>query len=407
MENFMKQGVLNVGTLGHIDHGKTTLVKAITHKWTDVHSESLKRNMTIKLGYADAIIRKCEQCQGSEAYTTSDKCGSCGGEAKPVLRISVLDAPGHETLMATAIAVANMINAILFVIAANEPCPMQQTKEHLMIINTLGIKDAIIVQTKVDLVSKEAAMKHYKQIKDFIKGSVIEDAPIVPVVSSHDINIDIILEMIVKMASQRNADTSSEPLMYIARSFDINKPGKEIGDISGGVIGGTLVRGVFKVGDEIEIRPGISKSQDSKREQYEPAITVIKGISSGEEKLEEALPGGLIGVLTELDPAFTKADSMVGNVAGHVGKLPPTSSTLNIKFHKLSRDDLPERAITVNEPLILSIATATVVGNVTRIKKDSIEVALRRPVCAEKGTKVAVMRNFMQRWKLSGYGVME
>ena len=402
----MRQGVLNVGTLGHIDHGKTTLVKAITHKWTDVHSESLKRNMTIKLGYADAIIRKCEGCEGTEAYTTYDKCEKCGGEAKPVLRISMLDAPGHETLMATAIAVANMINAILFVIAANEPCPMQQTKEHLMIINTLGIKNAIIVQTKVDLVSKEAALKHYRQIKEFIKGSAIENAPIVPVVASHDINIDVILEMITKLPVAK-ADTTSDPLMYVARSFDINKPGKEADELNGGVIGGTLVRGILKVGDEIEIRPGINKSQDPKKEQYEHAITVIKGINNGSEELDEAVPGGLIGILTELDPAFTKADSMVGSVVGHVGKLPPVVSSVTMKYHKLNRNDIPDRAITVNEPLILSIATATVVGNVVKVRKDTIEVNMRRPVCTEKGTKVAVMRNFSQRWKLSGYGILE
>ncbi|MEM3227571.1 MAG: translation initiation factor IF-2 subunit gamma [Candidatus Micrarchaeaceae archaeon] len=402
----MRQGVLNVGTLGHIDHGKTTLVKAITHKWTDVHSESLKRNMTIKLGYADAVIRKCEGCEGAEAYTTNEKCSVCNGEAKPLLRISMLDAPGHETLMATAIAVANMIHVILFVIAANEPCPMQQTKEHLMIINTLGIKNAIIVQTKVDLVDKESAIKHYRQIKEFIKGSVIENAPIVPVVASHDINIDIILEMITKLPIPQ-ADTSSDPLMYIARSFDINKPGKDASALSGGVIGGTLVRGRFKVGDEIEIKPGINKSQEAKREQYEPVITEIKGINNGSEDIDEALPGGLIGVLTEIDPAFTKADSMVGNVAGHVGKLPPSLSSISLRFYKLSRPDIPEKAIMVNEPLLLSVATATVVGHVTKVKKDLIEVELRRPVCAEKGTKIALMRNFSQRWKLSGYGIIE
>ncbi len=151
----MKQSQINIGTLGHIDHGKTSLVKAITNIWTDRHSESIKRNMTIKLGYADAIIRKCDHCKGASAYTIERRCPNCGNEAKPVLRFSVLDSPGHETLMATAISGANIINGLLFIIAANEPCPMQQTREHLMIINLLGIKNTIIVQTKVDLVGRE------------------------------------------------------------------------------------------------------------------------------------------------------------------------------------------------------------------------------------------------------------
>ena len=405
MDELLTQGVLNIGTLGHIDHGKTTLVKAITHKWTDVHSESIKRNMTIKLGYADAIIRRCENCGEPEAYTTHDKCEGCSGETKPVLRISLLDAPGHETLMATAIAVANMIHAILFVIAANEPCPMQQTKEHLMIINILGIKNVIIVQTKVDLVGKEGATKHYKQIKEFVKGTVIENAPIVPVISNHEANIDVLLEMITKLDFQK-ADRSADPFMYVARSFDINKPGMDAVNIEGGIVGGTIVKGTLKVGDEIEIRPGINTSQDAKKDKYEPVVTVIKGINNGSEEIKEAFPGGLIGILTEIDPAFTKADSMVGNVVGHVGKLPPLISSVSMKFNKLKRSDIPERAITENEPLILSIGTATVLGFVSRVKRDTVEVNLKHQVCAEKGTKVAIMRNFSQRWKLSGYGII-
>jgi len=106
------QGELNIGTLGHVDHGKTTLTKAITGVFTDRHSESIKRSMTIKLGCADAVIRKCENCNGPEAYTTSEKCANCGGKAKPIRRISILDAPGHEMLMATAIAGSSIIDAV-------------------------------------------------------------------------------------------------------------------------------------------------------------------------------------------------------------------------------------------------------------------------------------------------------
>ena len=69
----LKQSEFNIGTLGHVDHGKTTLTSAITHQWTDTHSESVKRSMTIKLGYADAVISKCEGKNGT-TYTTSDKC---------------------------------------------------------------------------------------------------------------------------------------------------------------------------------------------------------------------------------------------------------------------------------------------------------------------------------------------
>ncbi len=390
---------LNIGTLGHIDHGKTSITRAITHVWTDRHSESIKRNMTIKLGYADAIIRKCENCN---AYTTEEKCSKCGSEAKPIMRISILDSPGHETLMATAIAASSLIDGIIFAIAANEPCPMQQTREHLMIISILGIKNVIIAQTKIDVVGKEKAIEHYKQIKDFIKGSIIEDAPIVPVVANLNINIDVLLEKIVNMQVPKR-DLESDPLMYIARSFDINKPGSSVQSIAGGVIGGSLARGRIKKGDIIEIRPGI-KSEKTKREVYEPIITVAKELSNGTDKIEEAIPGGLIGIETEIDPTFTKADGLVGNVVGHKGKLPPVISSFTMSYKKLERKDIQEMQLAVNEPLILGIGTSTAIGFVKKVKKSDVEIELRHPVCTEKNARVAVMRNIGKRWRLTGYG---
>ncbi len=394
-----KQSVLNIGTLGHIDHGKTSLTKAITGVWTDKHSESIKRNMTIKLGYADAIIKVCKKCN---EYTVSDTCKQCGGTPEPYERISMLDAPGHETLMATAIAGSSVIDAILFVIAANEQCPMQQTKEHLMIINVLGIKNVIIVQTKVDIVGRDAAVEHYKQIKAFVKGSIIENAPIIPMMPNLGINLDVLLNKIVSIPVPER-DTTSDPLMYVVRSFDVNKPGSDATKLVGGVIGGAIIRGTIKNDDKIEIRPGF-KNEKQKKEVYEPIITVIRRISSGTDQLDEATPGGLIALSTEMDPSFTKADSLVGNAIGLVGKLPPVISKLSMKYHKLARDDIPEQRIAENESLILGIATATALGYVKSMKKDTLEIELKRPLSVPSGMKIAVMRNIAHRWRLTGYG---
>ncbi|ASI13703.1 translation initiation factor aIF2 subunit gamma [Candidatus Mancarchaeum acidiphilum] len=403
----IKHSVINIGTLGHIDHGKTSLVQALTHQWTDRDSESLKRNMTIRLGYADTIINECEDSKGNKVYTVNDKYEGCKNAPVPFMRISILDAPGHETLMATAIASANLINALLFVIAANEPCPMPQTKEHLMIINLLGIKDVIIVQTKIDIVGEKAAEENYKQIKEFIKGSIIEDAPIIPVVSTKNINIDVLLKKIVEMPKPK-FDENQDPFMYIARSFDVNKPGKKINKLVGGVIGGTLIRGKLNPGDTIEIRPGIKvSSPNQKREVYKPVITKIVEIDNGSDKLDYALPGGLIGISTLMDPQFSKADGLVGNVAGFPDKLPPVINSMNIAYHSLNRPDMHDNAFSVNEPVILSIGTLTVVGYVEKVRKNSIEISIKHPVCAESGQKIAIMRNINKRWKLTGYATLE
>ncbi len=401
-----KQSLLNIETLGHIDHGKTSLIRAITHVWTDRHSESIKRNMTIKLGYADAIIRKCQKCAGAEAYTTSEVCQKCGTPTEPLMRISLLDAPGHETLMATAISGASIIDAVLFVIAANENCPMQQTREHLMIINLLGIKNVIIAQTKIDVVGKDKAMAHYRQIKEFIKGTIIEDAPIIPLMTNRGINIDMVLERITQIPVPKR-DTDSEPIMYIVRSFDVNKPGTDTDKLVGGVLGGAIIRGRFRAGDRIEIRPGINTGQNAKKETYKPAITNITKMNNGTEDMNEAIAGGLIGLSTEIDPSFVKADSMVGNVVGHVGKLPEAVKSITVKYNRITRNDIQAYDVRDGEPVLLGVGTATVVGYVKKVKKDNVEMELNRPVCVEPSMKIAMLRSIDKRWRLTGYGLIK
>ncbi|MGC8623349.1 MAG: translation initiation factor IF-2 subunit gamma [Candidatus Micrarchaeia archaeon] len=407
-ESMFKQSQLNIGTLGHVDHGKTTLTRAITGVWTDKHSESIKRSMTIKLGYADAFIKKCSGCKEPEAYTVGDACEGCNGKPEIARRISILDAPGHETLMATAIAGSNIIDAVLFVISASEPCPMPQTKEHLMLINALGIKNVIIVQTKIDIVGKEASKAHYQQIKNFVKGSVAENAPIIPVIASKNINIDALLQQIMDIPVPER-DTSSEPLMYIARSFDINKPGAKIKDLVGGVIGGSVIRGTFKLGDEIEIRPGVPKSSDkSKKVVYEPLITEIRSLSTGTSsgELEQVIAGGLVAIGTSLDPSLTKADNLVGSVVGHVGKLPDMLDEIAVNYVEIQRNDIPKQSLRVDEPLILSVGTATTIGYVKSVKKKKVEIELKRPLCIDTSAKISIMRNFSQRWRLCGYATL-
>ena len=396
----IKQSQLNIGTLGHVDHGKTTLTAAIAHKWTDIHSESVKRSMTIKLGYSDAVIYTYEK-DGKTVYTTEKQPG-----AKEIVKVSLLDSPGHETLMATAIAGSNIIDAALFVISATEPCPMPQTKEHLMIINALGIKNVIIVQTKVDIVGKDKAKQHYAQIKDFIKGSKIADAVIIPVMANRNINVDMVLEEIAKIPMPER-DTESDPIMYVARSFDVNKPGTDIDNLVGGVIGGSVIRGTFKPGDKAEIRPGINVAKDKKgNANYKPLVVTIESISAGDEKLDKAIAGGLIAIGTDMDPAMTKADGLVGQVIGHVGKLPESKMEISINYSSLNRDDIPKQGFADMEPVILGIGTGTVVGYVKKVKKSMVTIKLRHAFCIDKHMKISVLRNIKQRWRLYGYGTL-
>jgi len=190
------QPVINIGMVGHVDHGKTTLLERISGKWTDTHSEELKRGITIRLGYADVTFRKCESCEGAKAYTAKETCPGCNSKTVPLRKVSFVDAPGHESLMATMLAGATIMDGALLLVAANEECPQPQTREHLMALEIIGIKNIVIVQNKIDLVNEEQALKNYEQIKNFIKGSAFENAPVIPISAQHRVGLDYLIQAI-------------------------------------------------------------------------------------------------------------------------------------------------------------------------------------------------------------------
>ncbi len=402
-----QEGGVNIGLFGHVDHGKTTLVEALTGKWADVHSEEIKRGITIRLGYAECTVYKCPKCKEPNCYCPTKKCPTCFGDTEPLRTISFVDAPGHNALMATVLSGASLIDGALLIIAADEKCPQPQTAEHLMTLDIVGIKKIIIVQNKIDLVSREKVVENYRQIKEFVRGTVAENSPVVPVSALQRVNIDALLQTIEDYIPTPERDIKSEPKMFIARSFDVNKPGTEISKIVGGVIGGSLVKGMFKVGDKIEIRPGAKI-----KGEYTPLKTEITTLHRFGERIKEAGPGGLIGVGTKLDPSLTKSDYLTGNIAGLEGKLPPVWNKIVLETHLLERvvgtkENIEVEKISTNEPLMIASGTGRTVGLVTSAREDSAEINLKAPICAEKKDKVAVFRQIGGRWRLIGYGLIK
>jgi translation initiation factor 2 subunit 3 len=388
---------VNIGTLGHVDHGKSSIVQAISGKWPATHSEELKRGITIKLGYADATIYKCEK---ENVYSSTEKCPSCSGKCEPVRTISFVDAPGHETLMATVLAGASLMDGILFIIAANEKCPQPQTREHLMVLDIVGIKNVIIVQSKIDLVTREEAMKNYDQIKEFVKGTVAENAPIIPVSAQKNLNIDLLLQLIQERIPTPEKDMTKPPRMLVVRSFDVNKPGTEIEKLKGGVIGGALVQGELKIGDEIEIRPGIKI-----KEKWNSIKTKVSGLQKAGKNLERAGAGGLLGVLTELDPVLSKADSLAGSLAGK--ELPPVLNNISFKPNLFDKIIEKIEPLKLGEQLMLNVGTARTLGIVRNLKDGVCDLELRLPICADKGDRIVLSRRIAERWRLIGWGLIE
>jgi len=402
------QPEMNVGTIGHVDHGKTTLVQALTGVWASRHSEELKRGITIKLGYADMPIYKCPKCEPPYNYSTKPVCLNCDSKAVFVRAISFVDAPGHEALMATMLSGAAIMDGAILVIAADEPCPQPQTREHLAAADVIGIRNIVIVQNKIDIVDEKRARQSYTEIKNFVKGTVAEAAPIIPISAQRVVNMDILLQAIEQFMPTPKRDETKPPLMYIVRSFDVNKPGTTVDELEGGVIGGTIVQGKFKVGEELEIRPGIAVEGKG---TYNPLFSEIVSLQAGGKNVDEAQCGGLVGVGTLLDPSYPKADGLTGNIAGKTGMLPLTLSELTLETQILDRavgtkELIKIEEVSMNETLLLHVGAAITIGKVASIKKGTVLVKLTRPVCAQAASRVALSRKIAGRWRLIGYGMI-
>jgi len=309
-------------------------------------------------------------------------------------------------LMANMLSGAAIIDAAILVVAANEGIK-PQTREHFMALQAKGIKNIIIIQNKIDLVTKEKALENYKKIKEFVKGTIAENAPIIPVSAQQEININKIYEALCKLEIPQR-DETSKPIFLVARSFDINRPGINIPDIKGGVLGGILKKGKLKVGDEIEIKPGLNIKKNNQT-TYQTLTAKIISLYKGTESLKEISPGASISIETSLDPFLTKADSLNGCVVSLKGNLPNITHKLSIKtklFEEVFGMEEQQKVepIKTKEVLMLSVNTTITLGIVEKITKDVIELSLNIPIIALKGDNSGIARNINNHWRLIGFG---
>lgn len=402
------QPELNIALVGHVDHGKTTLTERLSGKWTDTHSEELKRGITIRLGYADVSVYYCEKCN---KHLTREKCGKCNGIAKLKRKISLVDAPGHESLMATMLSGAAIVDGALLLVAANEKCPQPQTKEHLTALEISGIEKIIVIQNKVDLVTQEEAIENYNQIKKFLADTKFKDAPIIPISARLNVNVDSLLENIEEFIPTPKRDLKKDPMMLVARSFDINKPGAKPNNMIGGVLGGTVKEGSFKIGDNIEILPGRMIEQKNKK-IWQPIETKITQIFSGGQPVDKINSGGSMALGTNLDPTIVKSDALAGSLVGVKGKLPPIHYQVTLDVHLLDRvvgtkEETIVRPLAKNESLMLNVHASVTVGVVVDPSKKNTVCILKRPICANIGDRVTISRRVGDRFRLIGFGILK
>jgi len=420
-EVISRQATINIGTIGHVAHGKSTVVKAISGVQTVRFKNELERNITIKLGYANAKIYRSSDptCPRpgnflTRGSSTEDVVQQGKWSYELVRHVSFVDCPGHDILMATMLNGAAVMDAALLLIAGNEPCPQPQTSEHLAAVEIMKLEHIIILQNKIDLVKEAAALQQQEDIRAFVKGTVADNAPIVPISAQLRYNIDVVAEYITNSIPVPVRDFTGEPKMIVIRSFDVNKPGQEAEELRGGVAGGSILQGVLKAGQEIEVRPGIISRGANGNVKCVPLFSRIVSLFAEQNDLQYAVPGGLIGVGTLLDPTLTRADRLVGQVLGSVGNLPDIFTELEVSYYLLRRllgvkTAEGEKAgkvqkLAKGEILMLNIGSTSTGGRIQAVRADLAKIVLTAPVCTSEGEKIALSRRIDKHWRLIGWG---
>lgn len=313
---------------------------------------------------------------------------------------------------------AAVMDAALLLIAGNETCPQPQTSEHLAAIEIMKLNHIVILQNKVDLLREQAAEEHYQSIQKFIRGTVAGTSPIVPISAQLKFNIDAAVEHLATSIPVPLRNFQDAPRLIVIRSFDVNKPGAEIEELKGGVAGGSILTGVLKLGDEIEIRPGIVSKDDQGKIQCRPIYSRIVSLFAEHNDLKFAVPGGLIGVGTRVDPTLCRADRLVGFQLGLRGKLPSIYTELEVNYFLLRRllgvktaDGKQAKVaklstlcascsswtpltseIAKNEVLMVNIGSTATGAKVIAVKGDAAKLTLTSPACTELGEKIALSR---------------
>lgn len=331
-----------------------------------------------------------------------------------VRHVSFVDCPGHDILMATMLTGAAIMDAALLLIAANEECPQPQTNEHMAAIEIMKLKHIIILQNKIDLVTKDDGQAQYNKITEFIAGTQAKNSPVIPVSAQLKLNIDLLIQMMVRNIPIPMRDYTKSPRLSVIRSFDINKPGTQIDDLEGGICGGSILYGVLKIGDQVEIRPGYSYKEEDGTWRCRPYITTIRNLKAEENSLKYAVPGGLIAVGTNLDPYSCRADGMVGNLLGMPGTLPPVYDKIQVRFHLMTRvvgsasgRNRKIEKLERNEMLQVNIGSLATTAMVMNVEHEVCRLSLTSLVCTDEQEKVALSRRVDRVWRLIGWGTIE
>jgi selenocysteine-specific elongation factor len=332
-----------IGTAGHVDHGKSTLVKALTGIDPDRWAEEQRREMTIDLGFAWLTLPS-----GRE--------------------ISVVDVPGHERFIKNMLAGVGGIDAALLVIAADESV-MPQTAEHLAILDLLGVAHGLVVLTKADLVDDEWLALVGEEVRERLQGTTFAAASLVPVSARTGQGMDTLIAAIDTLldATPSRTEANGAPRLPIDRSFTIGG--------FGAVVTGTLADGPLRVGDEVELLPAGVRAR-------------VRGLQTHRHKRETALPGARVAVNLS---GVSHHDITRGDVLALPGKLRPTQ-IIDVQVRLVA--DAP-RSLVQNTPLDLFVGASETPCHATLLDREELlpgetgwlQLRLERPIAVTRGDR--------------------
>jgi translation initiation factor 2 subunit 3 len=288
------------------------------------------------------------------------------------------------------------------VVSAAEPIKKKpQLIQHLLAAKMANLDKIIICMNKIDLVNKETIIKRKQELDELLESIGIIPLQIIPTSFTRKLGVDYLVKSILKYfpPNDSNENKSTRVLFRITRSFDINKPGTLWDNVNGGVIGGSLISGELNIGDEIEIKPGILiKNKDG---TYTNTIikTKVLSLETDNIKLEKATTGGLIAILTDIDPYYVKNDLLSGNIIGDLD----IYNNIDLNYKKLDEFDglwEPKEKDTV----YLQLGNISCESKLTKINKNILSFQLLKPSCIDKNSDILICRKDNDILKIVGIG---
>jgi translation initiation factor 2 subunit 3 len=383
--------MLNLGTLGSVSDGKSEMIYQLSGIRTQRDSREKKRNITIKAGYANIKLWKCSSCE--KEYSTSENnnefnCSNCNENCNLNKHISFTDCPGHQELIDTMLTSISLMKGAIIIISVVEPIKQKpQLIQHLIAAKISKLDKLIICLNKCDLVPIGIVRERKKELDLLLERLDIKPLTIIPTSFTQKIGINNLIKAINLFFNDINFDRNDKVLFRITRSFDINHPCIEYNEIKGGCLGGSLISGILNINDEVEIKPGILTREKNGKYSYQTIKTKLLSFESDKHKINSIQPGGLVGILTEIDPFFCKNDSLKGNIITNYDI--PVYHDIKVKYTKIKEFD-GEWEPKNGDKLFLHIANMSSEARITKNKNDIMDIQLIKPICIENNQNILI-----------------